>query len=521
MAGFSQPTKVHDNNNSDIKKDTTSGDYGTFTTDHHRRRTSSSTSNRSNKYKVFDHIDAQQDYINKHNNNIQQQPASSPSSSLHPSNSHTPLGPLHSDDGTLPPPLPSSSSSHNTRNVADKPGEILAEAGQRAAKLLQTGTKWFMKTSKTIVQEVSTRIDHQRGKHGHHKDGFNGSDSNGYNGRDHSSGQGRTTSGGGGASGGMQGFYYEWATQLARMSPDSRSAALCSLEEHDRMAVQLILDENSRGEEYLASSSEHKEQQQKQPQKQQGGNVVDEPSPPSYNHVVGGDSNIDRKVKPTLNQVEDLLGLHTTTITGGKSTMEASLFGEDATTTTGGGKKSSPLDYMTDLEQSLGDGNNEASEAYSDLYTSGSFAQQGEAGEPEERRFLREKRLAAQAERMKRQLQEKRAREEAENAVNEGKRDYRDVLQPKIDSWAAGKRDNIRALLSTLDQVLWQDSGWTKPSIADMVEDAKVKRVYMKANLIVHPDKVKQKGGTLEQITTADMVFDVLKVAWGKFDAGR
>ena len=45
-----------------------------------------------------------------------------------------------------------------------------------------------------------------------------------------------------------------------------------------------------------------------------------------------------------------------------------------------------------------------------------------------------------------------------------------------------------------------------------------VKRIYMKANLIVHPDKVKQKGGTLEQITIADMVFDVLKMAWGKFE---
>lgn len=48
-----------------------------------------------------------------------------------------------------------------------------------------------------------------------------------------------------------------------------------------------------------------------------------------------------------------------------------------------------------------------------------------------------------------------------------------------------------------------------------------VKRVYMKANLVVHPDKVKQKGGTLEQVATADMVFDVLKAAWGKFESGR
>ena len=39
----------------------------------------------------------------------------------------------------------------------------------------------------------------------------------------------------------------------------------------------------------------------------------------------------------------------------------------------------------------------------------------------------------------------------------------------------------------------------------------------MKANLVVHPDKVKQKGGSLEQVTAADMVFHVLKAAWSKF----
>ncbi len=31
--------------------------------------------------------------------------------------------------------------------------------------------------------------------------------------------------------------------------------------------------------------------------------------------------------------------------------------------------------------------------------------------------------------------------------------------------------------------------------------------------------QVKQKGGTLEQITIADMVFDVLKMAWGRFES--
>lgn len=43
---------------------------------------------------------------------------------------------------------------------------------------------------------------------------------------------------------------------------------------------------------------------------------------------------------------------------------------------------------------------------------------------------------------------------------------------------------------------------------------SQVKKVYMKANLLVHPDKVRQRNGTPEQIAIADMTFDVLKEAW-------
>ena len=53
-------------------------------------------------------------------------------------------------------------------------------------------------------------------------------------------------------------------------------------------------------------------------------------------------------------------------------------------------------------------------------------------------------------------------------------------------------QDNIRALLSTLHTVLWEGSGWNPPNMTDLVETNKVKKQYMKANLIVHPDKVRQ-----------------------------
>lgn len=80
-------------------------------------------------------------------------------------------------------------------------------------------------------------------------------------------------------------------------------------------------------------------------------------------------------------------------------------------------------------------------------------------------------------------------------------------------------QDNIRALLSTLHTVLWENSGWTPPGMSDLVEPPRVKRWYMKANLVVHPDKVKQKGGSVEQIVIADMAFDTLKTAWSRFEA--
>lgn len=90
-----------------------------------------------------------------------------------------------------------------------------------------------------------------------------------------------------------------------------------------------------------------------------------------------------------------------------------------------------------------------------------------------------------------------------------------------IRACAQGKDGNIRALLSSLDTVLWENSGWKKPAMTDLLEPQRVKRAYMKANLVVHPDKVKQKGGTVEQIVIADIAFDALKGAWAKFEAAE
>lgn len=69
-----------------------------------------------------------------------------------------------------------------------------------------------------------------------------------------------------------------------------------------------------------------------------------------------------------------------------------------------------------------------------------------------------------------------------------------DAVDAKLGAWKAGKSDNLRALLSSLDGVLWPEAGWKKVGLADLVMPNRVKVVYMRAIAKVHPDKVSLWG---------------------------
>ncbi|RZR89809.1 hypothetical protein BHM03_00017595 [Ensete ventricosum] len=60
--------------------------------------------------------------------------------------------------------------------------------------------------------------------------------------------------------------------------------------------------------------------------------------------------------------------------------------------------------------------------------------------------------------------------------------------------------------------VLWPECGWQPVSLTDLITAESVRKVYRKATLYVHPDKVQQKGATLQQRYIAEKVFDLLKV---------
>ena len=63
-------------------------------------------------------------------------------------------------------------------------------------------------------------------------------------------------------------------------------------------------------------------------------------------------------------------------------------------------------------------------------------------------------------------------------------------VDAKLAAWKNGKQDNLRALLGSLDTVLWPESGWKKIGLSELVLPNKVKIQYMKGIGKVHPDKV-------------------------------
>ncbi|KAK9134982.1 hypothetical protein Syun_014312 [Stephania yunnanensis] len=152
-------------------------------------------------------------------------------------------------------------------------------------------------------------------------------------------------------------------------------------------------------------------------------------------------------------------------------------------------------------------------------------------GESEERRRARLERHQRTQERAAKAVAEKNQRdlqaqmEQAERHVNQMDPSVlitdisslyigliAESLDAEIKRWAAGKEGNLRALLSTLQYVLWAGCGWQPVSLTDLITAASVKKVYRKATLCIHPDKVQQKGADLQQKYIAEKVFDLLKI---------
>jgi len=89
-------------------------------------------------------------------------------------------------------------------------------------------------------------------------------------------------------------------------------------------------------------------------------------------------------------------------------------------------------------------------------------------------------------------------------------------VDARVAKWRDGRKDNLRALLGGMDQVLWEGSGWKKVGMHELVVNSKVKIHYMKAIAKVHPDKLPQDASTEMQMISG-AVFATLNEAWDKF----
>ncbi|CAE6504759.1 unnamed protein product [Rhizoctonia solani] len=108
------------------------------------------------------------------------------------------------------------------------------------------------------------------------------------------------------------------------------------------------------------------------------------------------------------------------------------------------------------------------------------------------------------------------------NAAAEAEGDQKHALKDSIDArilaWKGGKENNIRALIASLDTVLWPELGWTKVGMHELVMPNQVKVKYVRAIAKVHPDKLSANSTTIEQRMIANSVFGALNEAWNAFE---
>ncbi|KNE56616.1 hypothetical protein AMAG_02406 [Allomyces macrogynus ATCC 38327] len=106
--------------------------------------------------------------------------------------------------------------------------------------------------------------------------------------------------------------------------------------------------------------------------------------------------------------------------------------------------------------------------------------------------------------------QERKAEADAEAALA-----VKDEIDAQLATWRKGKETNLRALLASLELVLWPELGWQKVELGQLITPAQCKVRYMKAIAKLHPDKLQTENVAHKMMATA--VFAQLNEAWDAF----
>ena len=85
--------------------------------------------------------------------------------------------------------------------------------------------------------------------------------------------------------------------------------------------------------------------------------------------------------------------------------------------------------------------------------------------------------------------------------------------EAKVFAWKDGKSRNLRALLCSLDKILWEGAKWKQCGMHQLVTENDVTKMYKKAVLAVHPDR--QLGTENEELAT--ILQTELNDAWTEY----
>jgi len=142
----------------------------------------------------------------------------------------------------------------------------------------------------------------------------------------------------------------------------------------------------------------------------------------------------------------------------------------------------------------------------------------GDGLTPDERARRRiEAREATEAAELARKVSEVREAEERKTSEHDARAQAWSELRPALEGWSGtdANRKPVRALLSNLHTVLWEEARWTPVTV--LVRPSEVRLAYRKAMLVVHPDKI-PAGSSAKVTVIAKHCFEALNTAYEKFE---
>ncbi|ORY00475.1 hypothetical protein K493DRAFT_335315 [Basidiobolus meristosporus CBS 931.73] len=109
-----------------------------------------------------------------------------------------------------------------------------------------------------------------------------------------------------------------------------------------------------------------------------------------------------------------------------------------------------------------------------------------------------------------------RAQERCAEREEEEKLRIIDMIEGRLNQWKSNKIGNLRAMLASLDTILWPDLNWKPCGLQDLIQPNQVKSKYIRAIAKLHPDKL-STDASVERKLLASGLFSILNEAWDQF----